>query len=140
MIPADKIAEVLGLQQSIHSLPDLARCVAEGLPKSSLRRCVERVVKDRETQRGLIHRIVPEATYKRRGDLLKLEESEHTERLARVIATAEYVWDDVEESQRFLITPNPALGGQRPIDAAYTELGARQVEELLWQIFHGLPL
>jgi putative toxin-antitoxin system antitoxin component (TIGR02293 family) len=105
-----------------------------------LRRCVERVVKDRQTQRRLIYRIVPEATYKRRRDLLKLEESEHTERLARVIATAEYVWDNEEESRRFLTTPNPALGGLRPIDATYTELGARQVEELLWQIFYGLPL
>jgi putative toxin-antitoxin system antitoxin component (TIGR02293 family) len=80
------------------------------------------------------------ATYKRQRDLLKLEESEHTERLARVLATAEYVWDNEEESRRFLTTPNPALGGLRPIDTAYTELGARQVEELLWQIFYGLPL
>jgi putative toxin-antitoxin system antitoxin component (TIGR02293 family) len=80
------------------------------------------------------------ATYKRQRDLLKLEESEHTERLARVIATAEYVWDNEEKSRRFLTTPNPALGGLRPIDTAYTELGARQVEELLWQIFYGLPL
>jgi putative toxin-antitoxin system antitoxin component (TIGR02293 family) len=140
MIPADKIAEVLGFQKSIHSLPELARRVVEGLPKSALRRCVERVVKDRQTQRSLIYRIVPEATYKRRRDLLKLEESEHTERLARVIATAEYVWDNEEESRRFLTTSNPALEGLRPIDAAYTELGARQVEELLWQIFYGLPL
>jgi Protein of unknown function (DUF2384) len=98
---------------------------------------VERVVKDRQTQRRLIYRIVPETTYKRRRDLLKLEESEHTERLARVIATAEYVWDNEEESRRFLTTPNPALGGLRPIDTAYTELGARRwkraaMANLLW--------
>jgi hypothetical protein len=30
------------------------------------------------------------AFYKRRRDLLKLEESKHTERLARVIATADH--------------------------------------------------
>ena len=56
-----------------------------------------------------------------------------------MIATAEYVWDDRDEARRFLTMPHPALDGRRPIDAARSELGARQVEELLWQIFHGLP-
>lgn len=84
-------------------------------------------------------RVIPEATLKRRKDRLKPEESERTERLARVIATAEYVWNDVEAAKLFLNTPHTQIGG-RPLEAAYTELGARQVEELLWKIFHGLPV
>jgi putative toxin-antitoxin system antitoxin component (TIGR02293 family) len=56
-----------------------------------------------------------------------------------VMANAEYVWDDREDARRFLTTPHPALRHKTPIDAAMTELGARQVEELLGQIFHGLP-
>jgi len=137
MIAAEHVAEVMGLRQPIHSLADLAAAVARGLPKSALRACVERVIDNRGEQRRLMFEIVPEATYKRRHHL-KPEESERTERFGRVIATAEYVWDDREEAKRFMLTPHPALAGARPIDVARSELGARQVEELLWQVFHGL--
>jgi putative toxin-antitoxin system antitoxin component (TIGR02293 family) len=140
MIAADKIAEVLTLPRPVATLAELSAAVARGLPKSALRSCVQRVATSPQERRHLMHRIVPEATYKRRRHHLKLEESERTERLARVIATAEYVWDDPDDARRFLTTPHPALGGRRPIDAAYTELGAREAEELLWQIYHGLPV
>ncbi len=138
MVAAEKVAEVMGLRQPIHSLAELSAAVARGLPKSALRACVQRVFDDRREQRRMMQTIVPEATYKRRLHL-KPEESERTERLGRVIATAEYVWDDRDEARRFLTTPHPAVGNRRPIDAARSELGARQVEELLWQIFYGLP-
>jgi putative toxin-antitoxin system antitoxin component (TIGR02293 family) len=137
MIAAESVAEVMGLREPIHSLAELAAVVARGLPKSALRACVRRVIDDRAEQRRLMYALVPEATFKRRHQL-KPEESERIERLGRVIATAEYVWDDRGEAKRFLTTPHPAFAGARPIDAARTELGARQVEELLWHIYHGL--
>jgi len=86
-----------------------------------------------------MNRIVPEATFKCRRDRLSAAESERTERMARVVANAEYVWDNREDARRFLPTAHPGLGGKTPIDAAMTELGARQVEEILGKIFHGLP-
>ena len=140
MIVAGKVAEVLRLPPSVETLAELSAAVARGLPKSSLRSCVQRIAASPQEQRRLMYRIVPEATYKRRRHLLKPEESERTERLARVIVTAEYVWDDADDARRFLMTPHPALGDRRPIDAAATELGAREVEELLWQIYYGLPV
>ena len=140
MIVADKIAEVMMLPRSVETLAELSAAVARGLPKSALRSCVQRVAANPQEQRRLMYRIVPEATYKRRRHHLKREESERTERLARVIATAEYVWDDREDARRFLTMPHPALDDRRPIDAAATELGAREVEELLWQTYHGLPV
>lgn len=63
---------------------------------------------------------------------------ERVERLARVIATAEHVWDSVDDAQAFLFTSSAVLGGKRPIDAALTERGARRVENLLWSLFHGV--
>ena len=140
MIAVDRIAEVMMLPQPVETLAELSAGVARGLPKSALRSCVQRVAANPQEQRRLMYRIVPDATYKRRRHHLKPEESERTERLARAIATAEYVWDDREDARRFLMTPHPALDGRRPIDAAATELGAREVEELLWQIYHGLPV
>ncbi|MBI3696908.1 MAG: DUF2384 domain-containing protein [Acidobacteria bacterium] len=143
MIEAQRIAEVLGgrlvLRRRIRSLSDLSAAVARGLPKSALRNAVQHALDRAGDRRDLLYRIVPEATFKRRRDRLSPAESERTERLARVIATAEHVWGEGEDTRRFLTTPHPALGGRPPLDAATTELGARQVEELLAKIEHGLP-
>ena len=69
---------------------------------------------------------------------MKPQEGERVERLARVIATAEQVWGDVDDARSFLSTGHAMLGGKRPIEVALTELGARRVESLLWSLFHGV--
>jgi putative toxin-antitoxin system antitoxin component (TIGR02293 family) len=109
------------------------------LPKATLRIVVQHVFPDASEQRAMMHRIVPEATYKRRRERLSPAESERTERLARVVAIAEEVWQDREQSRRFLTTPHPEIGGKTPVDAALTELGARQAEEVMARIVYGLP-
>ena len=143
MIPVNHIAEVLGgqhiLRRRLGSLAALNDAVAEGLPKAALRQTASRVFRDKGEQKQLMNRIVPEATFKRRRDRLSAAESERTERVARVMANAEYVWGDREDARRFVTTSHPALRGKTPLDAAMTELGARQVEEILGKIFHGLP-
>src|ERR1700691_2171413 len=103
----------------------------QGLPKATLRIVVQHVFPDAAEQRAMMHRIVPEATYKRRRERLSPAESERTERLARVVAMAEDVWQDREHARRFLTTPHAEMGGKTPVDAALTELGARQVEEIM---------
>ena len=87
----------------------------------------------------MMRRIVPEATYKRRRERLSPGESERTERLARIVAIAEQVWQDRGQARRFLTTPHPEMGGKSPVDAALTELGARQAEEVMARIVYGLP-
>lgn len=143
MIAAGRIAEVLGgrgvLRRRVASLSELSEAVARGLPKPSLRSAAGRVFGDARERRRLIYQIVPEATFKRRRERLSRAESERTERLARVVAAAEHVWDDNEKARRFLTTSHAALDGKTPVDAARSELGARQVEELLAKIEHGLP-
>lgn len=57
----------------------------------------------------LFHRVVPEATFKRRRDRLSPAESEKTERLARVYANARHVWNSDEDVLAFL----HALSGGR---------------------------
>jgi putative toxin-antitoxin system antitoxin component (TIGR02293 family) len=136
MVEASRVAEVLGVKAT--TLGDLSRAVERGLPKTSLRRTVDRVFRERGAATRFLVRIVPEATFKRRVRLTPAE-SERTERLARVIAAAEYVWGDDEDAQQWLRTPNPEIDGQPPIQAAMTELGARRVEDVLDRIFYGLP-
>ena len=144
MVEAKRIAEILGGPQvlggPVASLMDLTHAVERGLPKSTLRNVVRRVFTDAKEQRRAMHRIIPEATYKRRRERLSPAESERTERLARVIALAEYVWGNAEEARRFLTTPHPELGGRSALDAAMTELGAREAEEVMYRILYGLPV
>ena len=143
MIEVERIADVLGgprvLRRRVRSLDDLRVTVAGGLPKLALTACAKRLAADPKEQRAFIHAVVPEATYKRRRGAMKPSESERTERLARVIATAEYVWGNRDDARRFLLSPHPRFEGKRPVDIAWSEIGARQLEELLWQIHHGLP-
>ena len=138
MIPVARVAKVMGLKRPVRSFAELEKMVARGLPKSALKHSVAKATRDPGEQRRLMFKIVPKATLERRLRLLKPDESERTQRLALVIATAEYVWDDDAQAERFLTTPHATLDGRRPIDAATSELGARQVEALLWDIFYGL--
>ena len=137
-VPSDRVARILGLKPTVRSVADIALAVESGLPKQSLERVVERAGIEGPARQKLMHRVVPAATYKRRHRL-KLVESERTERLARVIALAELLWDDDAEAKRFLATPHPELGRRKPIEAALTELGARQVEDVVMRALYGLP-
>jgi putative toxin-antitoxin system antitoxin component (TIGR02293 family) len=143
MVAATHIADVLGgqpvLRRRLASLAALNDAVLQGLPKAALRQTASRIFAGKTEQKQLMNRIVPEATFKRRRDRLSAADSARTERMARVAANAEYVWDNREDARRFLTTAHPALGGKAPVDAAMTEIGARQVEEILGKIFHGLP-
>ena len=138
-VPADRVARILGLKSTVRSMAAIADAVESGLPKQSLERVVERTGYQGPARLKLMHRVVPAATFKRRVRL-KLVESEKTERLARVIALAELLWDDEDEAKRFLTTPHAELGRRRPIEAGLTELGARQVEDIVMRALHGLPV
>jgi putative toxin-antitoxin system antitoxin component (TIGR02293 family) len=140
MIAPELIAEILGLSSSIRTVSELESAVSAGLPKSALERLSARLYEDRRTASAYKFKVVPQATWKRRNKRLSVDESERTERLARVLAAAEYVWDDREQAREWMGKPHPELGGQRPLDVARTELGARRVENLLEKLFFGLPV
>ena len=142
MIRPDRIANVMGgraiLRRRVHSIRDLERTVARGLPKRALRSTVERVLTNKADVRRVMFRLVPEATFKRRVRLSPAE-SERTERHARVIAAAEYAWNNQADAREWLAKRHPELGRRSPLETAMTELGARQVEELLDRLVYGIP-
>ena len=136
MVESSRIAEILGVRAS--NISDLSHKVEQGLPKKSLVRVAQRVsVKKGEVGKFLV-KVMPQATFKRRIKL-SLQESERTERLARVIAAAEYVWDDRNDAREWLTIPHPEFDNKTPLQIALTELGARRVETVLDKIFYGLP-
>jgi putative toxin-antitoxin system antitoxin component (TIGR02293 family) len=138
LVTPEKIASIMSIIPVPHTFAELDKLVSLGLPKHALKAIVDSVGMNSEERKQLLYRIIPEATYKRRRDKLSAEESERTERLARVYATAQYVWDTDDDARKFLYTPHPLLQDQAPLDVSLTELGARRVEELLWQLYYGI--
>lgn len=138
LVTPEKIAAILALASVPHSFAELDELVAHGLPKDALKSSVERVCTTSDERKHLLYRIIPEATFKRRRDRLTAEESERAERLARVYATALFVWNSDDDAKAFLHTPHPMLQGRPPLEVSLTELGARRVEELLWKLFYGI--
>jgi putative toxin-antitoxin system antitoxin component (TIGR02293 family) len=140
MIEPQSIAEILGLGAGIRTVGELESAVSAGLPKRSLERLSARLYEDRRVASAYKFKVVPQATWKRRTRRLSVDESERTERLARVLAHAEYVWDDRGLAREWMGKPHRELGDRAPLDAARTELGARRVEEVLDKLFYGLPV
>jgi hypothetical protein len=74
MMEPRQVGQVLGgtriLGTPVRSLLQLNAAVERGLPKVTLRNVASHVFSDAGEQRMMMHRVVPEATYKRRRDRL----------------------------------------------------------------------
>jgi putative toxin-antitoxin system antitoxin component (TIGR02293 family) len=144
VVDAAAVVEVLGgrraLKKAIRTTAELAEAVEAGLPVASLDIVVRRVAGRGRQATDLKHRIVPKTTLQRRSVRLSPEESERLERLARLTALAEEVWEDPALAHEFMVSPQPQLGEQRPVDLVRSDLGARMVEDLLWALEYSLPV
>jgi len=69
---------------------------------------------------------------------LPFSESERVFRLAVLFDRAVDALGDAERARRWFQSPLKALGGRSPLDYADTEIGAREVEDLLGRIEYGV--
>lgn len=74
---------------------------------------------------------------RRRSGRLASYESDRVYRLARLVALATDSLGSHDRAMRWLKRPNRALGGVAPVAAMDTEVGARQVENILGRIVYG---
>jgi putative toxin-antitoxin system antitoxin component (TIGR02293 family) len=84
---------------------------------------------------------ISEGTFARRKRSGRLSpgESERLLRVSRLFERAAALYDgDRDGAREWLESPIPALGDQRPLDLAQTEPGAREVEDLIGRIEHGI--
>ena len=141
-VSAEQIAAVLGgsatLGCAVHTMRELDALVRAGMPKVALDRLLTKLDLSAALAVQMRHKIVPRATYQRAGRL-NLQVSETIERLARLYALLQSVFEDGDAASRFLVTPHPELEGRAPFDVALTEIGGREVEEIIERGLHGLP-
>jgi len=137
------IAEALGgrkvLGRAIKTPSDLARLIRKGLPTSSVKVLAERLAVGSTVLSGKLG--IPQRTMTRRlsqRSRLTAAESDRMVRLARVYASAVEMIGDEQKAVEWLRTPNRALGGERPLDQLDTDVGAREVEDILGRIAYGV--
>ena len=69
---------------------------------------------------------------------LSPDESDKVMRLSRLLEHATQVFGNVEKARTWLKFPQRGLGGAVPLDYAETEVGAREVENLLGRIEYSV--
>jgi putative toxin-antitoxin system antitoxin component (TIGR02293 family) len=83
---------------------------------------------------------ISKATHHRRKASGKLDagESDRVVRFARLMGKAIAVMESEENARQWLNSPQLGLGGAVPLAFAATEVGAREVEDLLGRIEYGV--
>jgi putative toxin-antitoxin system antitoxin component (TIGR02293 family) len=91
--------------------------------------------------RDLLEVIIPARTLKhrkQRQEPLNLDESDRLARVARLYEMAVKVFGDRDKARRWLSKPKERFQEHSPVAMMRTELGGRQVEEMLYQIDEGM--
>ena len=83
---------------------------------------------------------ISKATLHRRKASGRLDpgESDRVVRFARLVGKAVDVFESQEDARTWLSSPQVGLGGAAPLEYAATEVGAREVENLLGRIEYGV--
>jgi putative toxin-antitoxin system antitoxin component (TIGR02293 family) len=119
----------------------IEKAVESGLPRNALRHVAEWIAGGDEAKIGALERsVVPKTTLERRNTKLSPQESERTERVARLLVQARRALGTQAEAREFIISPHPELDGRSPIEATKTDLGTRRTEQLLNALEFGLAL
>jgi len=112
--------------------------IKRGLPYRSLESLRERLGLSVPEAASVLQ--MPPRTLARRRQSRRLDadESDRLYRVARVAAQAYAVFGSEERAAEWLRRPNRALGGQLPVHLLDTDVGARQVEDVLGRLAHGV--
>lgn len=136
-VRADRPAALMS-QTGAASLDDLREAVRHGLPFASLEALAVQLELPLQRLATLLG--VPPRTGARRKQAQQLtpQESDRLYRIARLLAQAVEVLGSLEQARIWFKSPNRALGGELPLDLLDTEIGARQVDEVLIRLNFGL--
>lgn len=141
MSHTEALVEALGgkkvFKRRIVNVDQLRETVKAGLPYASLEALIKKFGLAREEAAAALH--LPQRTIARRKKEQKLQadESDRLLRLARVSAQAATTLGSEEKAVQWLRRPNRALGNRAPLDLIDSDIGTRQVEEVLGRIEHG---
>jgi putative toxin-antitoxin system antitoxin component (TIGR02293 family) len=124
------------LGRSLGTDSDLREAIREGFPHAVLQQVMRASGLTLQELAGALDLSTRSLQRRRRGRLARFE-SDRLYRIARLMALARETLGEDGRAIRWLKRSNRALGGVAPIAAIDTELGARQVENILGRIAYG---
>jgi putative toxin-antitoxin system antitoxin component (TIGR02293 family) len=142
MLHTEALVEALGgrkvLKRRIRNLDELRGAVKAGLPYASFEAVIDKFGLDRQEASAALN--LPQRTIARRKkeQRLQADESDRLLRLARISALAAATFGSEETAAQWLRRSNRALGNRAPLDLIDSDIGARQIEEILGRIEHGI--
>jgi putative toxin-antitoxin system antitoxin component (TIGR02293 family) len=143
MTAAEYVIDVLGgasvfKGRTVPTSTELRERIKRGLPYRSLESVRERLRLSVSEAASVLH--MPPRTLARRRQTrtLDADESDRLYRIARVAAQAFAVFGMEDKAASWLRRPNRALNGELPIHLLDTDVGVRQVEDILGRIEHGV--
>jgi putative toxin-antitoxin system antitoxin component (TIGR02293 family) len=119
------------------SAPELVGTLRKGLPYEALVILLEKLGVPPRQLYDVIG-ISDRTLARRKSGRLTPAESDRLYRVFRMVAQAKEVLGDLNKARHWLTHPNRALGGESPLALLDTDVGARQVEEVLLRIEHGM--
>jgi putative toxin-antitoxin system antitoxin component (TIGR02293 family) len=125
------------LGRALSSDRDLREAIREGFPPAVVEELMRASGLTLKELAGALDLSPRSLQRRRRSGRLARFESDRLYRLARIVAIANQYLGDHERATRWLKRPNRVLGGIAPVSAIDTELGARQVENILGRIAYG---
>jgi len=117
---------------------ELRHRIKRGLPYRSFESVRERLRLSVPEAASVLHMPARTLARRRRSRRLEADESDRLYRIARVAAQAFEVFASEDKAATWLGRPNRALNGEVPIRLLDTDVGTRQVEDLLGRIEHGI--
>ena len=117
---------------------ELIHRIQKGLPFSELTALQKRI--DLPLEQVAAKLSISRSTLQRRkiAGRLSSDESDKVLRFARLLQHATEVFGDADKARAWLKHPQYGLGGAIPLDYAETEIGAREVDNLLGRIDYGV--
>ena len=117
---------------------EMIRRIQKGLPFSDLKALQDSI--DMPFEQLAAKLSISRSTLQRRraAGRLSPDESDKVIRFARLLEHATDVFGDVNKARAWLKFPQHGLGGAVPLDYAETEIGAREVDNLLGRIDYGV--
>lgn len=112
--------------------------VRTGLPYQSLESIRERLKLSLPEAAVVLNVPLRTLARRRHGRKLDAGESDRLYRLARIAGQAVAVLGTNEKAAAWLRRPNRSLNGELPLALLDTDLGARQIEDVLGRIEHGV--
>jgi len=126
------------LKEQELSIPQVIKVIENGLSVSTFTKIKKELdLPDKDLAKFIR---VPKSTLavrKKKGKF-SFEESERLFRVQRLFTKAVNVFGDIESARKWLKEKAYGLGDISPLEFAKTEVGAREVENLLGRIEHGV--